>query len=458
MNGIDMTSGSILKKLIRVSTPIIVANLIQTAYSLTDMFWLGQVNQEALSAVGAMGLLMWFGISVITISKVGTEVKVSQAYGKKDLQEVNEYATNGLFLTMIIALLYSSLLFIFRDEVIGLFNFESKMIIDMAHDYLNISVFSIFLMLIMYLYISVYNGIGNTKTVFYFLSISLIINMSLDPILILKFGLGAKGASIATFIAVLCGSLLFWTYSRYRGKEFINFRKNCDYKKVLELLNLGFFPMITQVIFCMTFIIMSIFIVKFGDENIAVSQIGSQIESLTWIVGAAATTAVTVYTGQNLGAKLYKRIAKGFSTIMIIMSIYSLVISALFVLFGEELFLLFLPDEPNTAKLGASYLYINAFVQIFMMTEAVITGFFNGQSKTKVPAIASVIGNLIRIPLFIVLGNKYGVDGVWIAMAISISIKGLILICAFIVSVTIHNDFRFRDFILTKEAKNVKCS
>ncbi len=458
MNGIDLTKGSIIKKLAIVSTPIIVANLFQSLYSLTDMFWLGQVSQEALSAVGAMGLLIWFGVSIFTISKVSVEVKVSQAFGRKNSKEVNEYATNGLLLTIVIALLYSGGLFIFRETIIDLFNFNSIEIIRMAKEYLDISVFAIFLLLLMLLYMSVYNGIGNTKIAFIFLAISLLINIILDPILILKFGLGVKGASIATLIAIVIGNILFWFYSKYKGKEFINFISNIDLKKIGELINLGFFPMVTQLFFCTSFIIMSIFVVRFGDENIAVSQIGSQIESLTWIVGAAVTTSVTVFTGQNIGAKLHCRISKGVSLTLIVMILYSILVSVTFVVFGEKLYLLFLPNEIQTAKLGETYLYINAYVQAFMMAEAVITGFFNGQSKTKVPAFSSITGNIIRIILFFILGSKYGVNGVWAALAISIAIKGIILTVALVVSVAIHDDYKFKDFLLTRRVFNVKRS
>ncbi len=451
MNGIDMTRGSIFKKLLRVSVPIIFANLIQMVYTLTDMFWLGQVSQEALSAAGAMGLFVWLGISIITMPKVATEVMVSQAFGKKDYVTVSQYSTNGLILSFILAFMYSATLFIFKNQIIGLFDFESIIIIEMARQYLTISCFTIFLLMLVNLYISVYNGVGNTKTVFYFLALCLIINMILDPIMILKLDFGVKGAAIATLAATFIGMVLFWYYSRYKDNDYVNFRSDIDFQKLKNLVILGFFPMITQVVFCFTFIIMSIYIVRFGDENIAVSQIGSQVEALTWIIGAAATTAITVFTGQNISVKNYLRITKGFTIVMTLMVLYSLLVSALFIFFGEEIFLLFLPSEHTTAKLGGNYLFINAFIQSFMMAEAVITGFFNGQGKTKAPAVITIIGNIIRIPMFIILGDLYGVNGVWIAISISILIKGIALIVLFIRSVIMHSDFKLRKFIFLKE-------
>lgn len=454
MNGIDMTSGPIIRKIIRVALPILVTNLINMVHNLVDMFWLGQVNQNALSAVGAMGLFMWLGISIVALVKIGTEVKISQEYGKKDLKKVNQYATNGLMLSIIVAIIYGLFLFIFKNHIISAYNFESDEIIKMSYDYLKFLPFTILFLMVVHQFMSTYNGIGSTKLVFTFVSLGLVVNMILDPIFIIKLNLGVEGAALATLIAMMSIAIMFGLYSRYKSDTFENFRANMDIKKCKEILRLGIVPMVHQIVFTLIFIVMSIYIVKFGDENVAVSRIGGQVESLTWIVGAAATTAVTVFTGQNYGVKNYHRIARGFTFMMVVMSVYSLFVTAIFIIYGREIFLIFLPNEKNTAVLGAMYLLINAPSQIFMMIEGVATGFFNGQGKTKIPAFASIFGNVIRLPLMVLFGNIYGINGVWIAMCISSSTKGLILVIQFIISVIKTDEFKFRYFTLKKEVQN----
>lgn len=454
MNGIDMTSGPIIRKVIRIALPILVTNLINMVHNLVDMFWLGQVSQDALSAVGAMGLYMWLGISLAALVKVGTEVMISQEYGKKDLVKVNQFATNGLLLSIILAAIYGLVILIFKGQLIGVYNFESSNIINMSLDYLKYLPATVFFLMIVHQFMATYNGQGNTKLVFIFVSLGLGVNMILDPLFIIVLGWGVAGAALATMLAMLSMLIMFGIYSRYKSGVFENFRANIDFAKCKRILNLGIIPMFHQVIFTLIFILMSVYIVKFGDENVAVSRIGGQVESLTWIVGAAATTAVTVFTGQNYGVKNFKRIARGTAFVWISMVVYSLVISTLFVIYGKEIFLIFLPNEPNTATLGAMYLLINAPSQIFMMTEGVLTGFFNGQGRTKVPAFASIFGNVIRIPLMILFGNIYGINGVWIAMCISASLKGIILIAQFIISVVKNDEYKFRYFNLKKEVRN----
>ncbi len=454
MNGIDMTNGPIIRRLIKVAVPILITNLLNMVHNLVDMFWLGQVSQTALSAVGAMGLFMWFGMCLAALSKTGTEIMVSQSYGKKDYKKVNEYSTNGLLLAIIIATIYGVGIFLLKDVIIGVYNFEGEEIKMLSYDYLKYLPLTGAILMINHQFMSTYNGTGNTKVVFIFVSTGLLINMILDPILILVLDMAVEGAAIATLIAMISILCMFGFYSKFKSNNFENFRRNIDFSKVKSVLNLGVVPMFHQMIFNVIFIMMSIYIVKFGDENVAVSRIGGQVESLTWIVGGAATTALAVFTGQNYGVGNFKRISRGFSFMMLIMCSYSLVISAILIMYGEEIFLIFLPNESATAVLGAMYLLINAPSQIFMMIEGVATGFFNGQGKTKIPAFASIFGNVIRIPLMIWLSNIYGINGVWMTMAISSCLKGTMLLVMFFISVVRNDEYKFRYFSLKKEVSN----
>lgn len=458
MNGLDMTSGKIASKLFKLAMPLLVTNLINMAYNLTDIFWLGNIGHEAVSAVGSMGLFMWLGMSFGALAKTGTEVMVSQEYGKKNLSGVNKYATNGLFLAICIGVIYGLSIFLLKDTIIQIFDFDSSELKNYAMDYLKFMPFCALFLIINHQFISTYNGMGNTKLVFTFVSLGLAINMILDPLFIIKLNMGSKGAAIATMIAIMTLSATFAIYSKFKADVYKNFTLNLSLKKCLRLLNLGVLPMTQQVFFALIFITTNIFIVTYGDVNVAICAIGSQIESLTWIVGAAATTAMTVFTGQNYGVNNFKRIAKGFSLVSCIMMSYSLVVTLSFMFFGKEIFSIFLQNDNSTAALGATYLLINAPAQLFMMFEGIATGFFNGQGHTKVPAFASIFGNVIRIPLIIFLGNIYGINGVWIAMSISATSKGFILIIQFVISVIRNKNLKFSDFNLINGGSYVKCS
>ncbi len=446
MIGIDMTTGSIIKKIFRVSLPIVVTNLINMAYNLTDMFWLGQVNQNALSAVGTIGLFMWLAQSFSMLARTSTEIKISQLYGEKAFSKVNQYSSNGLVLGMTVATIYALMIYLFKNEIIAYFNFSSYELVKMSLDYLEIANLAMFILIISQVFIAIYNGIGNTKIVFYISAMGLALNMILDPILILHWDLGTKGAAIATLIASATSLLLFVMHSRYKTTLLKNFRRNFSLHKLKILIKLGVFPMLTNVIFTFISIIVSEFIIQFGDANIAVNRIGTQVEALTWIIGGAAATAITVFVGQNIGAKKYLRSARGYTIVLAIMVSYSLLISLFFIYFGEELYLFFLPNESETAKLGATYLYIVAFSQAFMMLDLVTSGMFNGRSMTVLPSVITIIANITRIPIMYYLASLYGINGVWLTISLTAIFKGLVMLIAHCLSIYKSKEFKLRYF------------
>ncbi len=448
MTGVDMTKGSIAGKLFKVALPIILTNVVNMAQTLTDMFWLGRVGANAVSAVGIVGLFMWVGVSLAALAKTGSEVMISQHYGKKDYAGVNQYASNGMLVAIVIAIIYSVFLFIFDNNIISLYNFQNELTASYAKDYFLFIPFSTIFIIMTQQYIASYNGVGNTRIVFILVGGGLLINMILDPIFIILLNLEVYGAAIATLIAVSTTTLMFVIYSRYRTNEFKNFTKNINFEKCFKIIKLGFIPMIHQILFSMLYIFITMYIVKFGDEYAAVLSIGGEVEAFTWIIGGAAATATTVFVGQNFGVGDYKRISNGFSKMSAVMLSYSFVVTIMFIVFRYQIYEMFLPNNPSTVAIGAMYLLINAPAQIFMMMESVITGFFNGQEKTTIPALASIFGNVLRIPLMIILGNIYGVNGVWAALCITASAKGLTLLISFIISVSKSNEFKFRYFIL----------
>ncbi|GCD12566.1 MATE family efflux transporter [Clostridium tagluense] len=88
---IDLTKGNIYKKLIILAIPIMGTSLIQAAYSMTDMIWVGRLGSRAVTAVGAAGFFTWFAFAFITIPQIGAAVGVSQSVGRKDIKETKSY-------------------------------------------------------------------------------------------------------------------------------------------------------------------------------------------------------------------------------------------------------------------------------------------------------------------------------------------------------------------------------
>ena len=189
---IDLTTGSILKKLLIVAIPTLLTSIVQMSYNLTDMFWVGKVENmgldpdEAIAAVGTAGFYPWFGFGLILLVKIGTSVKVSQAAGRNDMEEVKKIGNNGIVFMFALAMIYSMLGFFGADFYVAMFNSESANVISYATDYLRImSLFGTSFFMVN-LFNSVYDGLGKTINTFLITASGLVLNIILDPLFILE--------------------------------------------------------------------------------------------------------------------------------------------------------------------------------------------------------------------------------------------------------------------------------
>ena len=104
---IDLTSGNIVDKLVRLSLPIMGTSFIQIAYSLTDMIWVGKNGSNSVAAVGTAGFYPWLAMAFIMISKIGGEIKVAQSVGEKNLKDTKNYIKSAIEINLILSTLYT---------------------------------------------------------------------------------------------------------------------------------------------------------------------------------------------------------------------------------------------------------------------------------------------------------------------------------------------------------------
>ncbi len=432
---IDLTSGSILYKLLMVAIPTLLTSLAQMAYNLTDMFWVARVDQigieptEAVAAIGTAGFYPWFGIGMILIVKVGVSVYTSHAAGKNDANHVNKIVSNGIIAMALLALIYVIYGRYFNHHFVGLFNIENPAIITMSQNYLRIiSTFGFFLFMVN-LFNGVYDGLGKTINTFYIMGAGLLLNMVLDPLFILGFGWGVEGAASATVISQGFALFIYMIiYSTKKRPAIVNPFKYYDFKAIKDIVKLGT-PVGLQSMFMTTIsIVIGIMVASYGDIAMSVSRIGSQIEALSWMVAAGFQVALSAFVGQNYGANQFIRIKHGFETSLRLLIPYGILINALLFFFAEPLFSIFISEETTLAA-GTQYLRILSVSQLFMILEMMTAGAFNGLGKTVIPSTVSIIGNVIRIPLAYM---AISTAGIWWALSISSIFKGVIMLVLFI--------------------------
>ncbi len=436
---IDLTRGNILKKLLVVAAPMLLTSLVQMAYNLTDMYWVAQVDRlglnpnVAVAAVGTAGFYTWLGFGLILIAKVGTSVRVSQAAGKNDAVAVNRIAVNGLVLMLALAFVYTVYGVFFGNGFFSLFDFDDPRVDLEGVRYMRIvSAFGVAYFAVN-LFNGVYDGLGKTINTFYITASGLLLNMVLDPIFILTFGMGVSGAAWATGISQ---SFVLLTYvvvylSRYRPA--VLRLGDVSIRYVRNLFTLGLPVGVQSMVMAAISMMLGVMVARVGGTQMtSVASIGSQIEALSWMVASGFQIALAAFVGQNYGAGNMERIRRGYRQSMMLLIPYGLAVNALLLFAARPLFALFIDTEP-TLSAGIVYLRILSISQLFMILELVTAGAFNGLGRTYAPSTIQFGGNLIRIPLALALvALMQSVEGIWWALTISSVIKGVLLVTLFL--------------------------
>ncbi len=446
---VNLVSGNISSTLIKLSLPILGTSFIQMAYNMIDMIWVGRIGSNAVAAVGTAGFFTWFGNSLVFISKIGAEIGISQAIGKKDIKERNKFIYNSLLINIAIALIYTAFLIVFRKQLVGFFKLGDFEINNMAIKFLVVVSLGMIFSFLNPLFTGIFNASGSSKIPFLINTIGLIINIVFDPILIFGlFGfpaLGVVGAGIATVGAQAIVTFIF-VISFIKNGYSLGFknRKYIDKVTIFKICKLGVPTALQNCCFSFFAMIIGRLIASWGPVAIAVQKVGSQIEAISWMTAEGFGAALTAFVGQNYGASRWDRILKGYKVTMILSACIGVFATMLLIFAGKNIFSIFIP-EAEAIEAGGTYLRILGFSQLFMCIEITTAGAFNGLGNTVTPSWVSIILTGLRIPIGMFLSGiaTLGLNGIWWSISGTSIIKGLILLNLFIFMIIIPNRKKF---------------
>jgi len=241
--------------------------------------------------------------------------------------------------------------------------------------------------------------------------------------------MGVQGAALATILSqsvVLC---LFVLHLKKKNGLFGKFPFLVRLRKryTWNILKLGLPVAAMNVYFA--FINMNlarIASIYGGHLGVTSQTTGGQIEGITWNTSTGFSTALGSFAAQNFAARKMNRANRAYRYTLLMMGSLGVMVTMAFMLYGEGIFSVFVPEKA-AYEAGGDYLLIIGVSQIFMMLELTTQGMFNGVGKTTPPAIISIGFNTLRIPAAVLLASHIGVTGVWWAISISSVFKGIIL-------------------------------
>ncbi|MCD2500594.1 MATE family efflux transporter [Clostridium sp. NSJ-145] len=422
MKKVDLTKGKVLTVLTALAVPIMGSSLLQFTYNLVDMLWVGGLGSDAVASVGSSSFFIGLGYSINSLVVIGAGIKISHAIGGKDNNNVKEYINTGIAINFFIAIVYALILIFLGKNFIGFLNLGNPIVERDSYYYLAINGPILYFSFFNFLYSRIFGSFGNNSDALKINAIGIAVNIILDPIFIYIFKFGVIGAALATLIA----NVIMYVLYKMKSKGLLKYDRslNVNYEKVKEVAKLGFPMAFQRVLFTLVNIVLARIIAIFGTNAIAAQKIGLQIESITYMVIGGLNGAISSFTGQNFGAKKFKRINDGYNTALAIGISYSILMSLIFIFFKEPIIKLFIRDV-DTSLIAYGYLQAVAYSQAFSTIEMVSNGLFTGLGKPKIPATISIIFTVLRIPMALVLIKYYGINGIWWSIAISSVLKGV---------------------------------
>lgn len=435
---IDMLHGPVLPALTKLALPIMATSLIQMAYNLTDMIWIGRLGSNAVAAVGAAGMYMWLSNGLASLSKMGGQVNTGYSLGSGSRKEAAGYIANTLRFAAISGIIFGIVCMLSATPLIGFFNLNSPQVIADAKIYLQITCGLVVFSFMNQSFTGIFTALGNSKAAFLATTSGLIVNIILDPVLI--FGLGPfpamriMGAAVATVIAQAIVTLTFLIFTRKDTLIFpeVHFFGKPNMHYLTSIIKIGLPTSIQSMLFTGISMIIARLVAGYGDAAVAVQKVGSQIESISWMTADGFAAAVNSFIAQNHGAGNRDRIRKGYSHAMGIVLVWGIFYTLLLILCPEPIFRIFI-TEPDVIPMGVDYLMILGVSQLFMSVEITTAGAFSGYGRTVPPSVISIIFTSARIPLaMLLITTSLALNGIWWSITISSIFKGILLLTWFL--------------------------
>ena len=397
----DMTLGRPYKRIAEFAIPMLLGNFAQQLYNTCDSVIVGQyVGDYALAAVGSAGPILNLLLALFVGIATGAGIIISQCFGAKDRERLSKYIGNciGLsFVATIIIMIVGTLLARPLLEILK----TPKEYIDWCAQYLEIYFLGIVGFFFYNMLSGVLRGLGDSFSALGFLLVSAFLNVILDIVFVKYFNMGVAGVSLATVIAQGISSLLcLWKLLKMRDVFDLSL-KTINIKKDLSktVLRLGIPSGITQAVMAMGGMVVQNLINQMGPTVAACSVIVMRVDGFAMLPNLSFGQAMSVYTGQNVGAKKYDRVFLGMKQGTIMAISFSTVITVILLFFGKFLFRIF-TSTPQLIDLAVNMMRVLAIGYICISVTQSLSGVMRGAGDTVTPMWISIISNIIlRIPL-----------------------------------------------------------
>lgn len=431
----DMTVGSPAVHIIKFTLPLLLGNLFQQLYNMVDSIVVGKfVGGDALAAVGACGSTNFLFFSLSSGLAIGIGIIVAQFFGAGDEKNVRNTIANSIYVLWGAAITVSIIGIVFCPALLRLLQTPDTVIGD-SIIYMRTSCAGI-------LFIATYNGVaamlralGDSKTPLYFLIVSSIVNVVLDLVFVVTFKWGVFGVALATIIAQATSAITCIIYA-YHKVEYFRLTKEqlrMNPPIIINSFKIGVPIAMQNSMIAVSCMVLQGVVNTFGPTVMAAYTCIGRIEQVVQQPYMSLGSALTTYSGQNMGAGHIDRVKKGFRQGTLMVLIFSMCMLPIAYLFGEQIVGIFVSD-PEVIAIGAKAIRINSLCYFGLGMIYVPRSVLNGCGDTGFAMINGITEVICRVVFSLVLTSIpfLGYWGIWLTTGLTWALTGVVCVIRYL--------------------------
>ncbi len=396
----NLTSGSVLKNILRFSLPYLLSYFLQTLYGMADLFIIGQFEESvAPTTAVSIGSQVMHMITVMIVGlAMGTTVCIGRATGANDKKRAATDTGNTATLFMALSLILTGVLLLCVKPIAAAMNTPSAAV-DGTVEYLKICFAGIPFITAYNVLSSVFRGMGDSKSPMYFIAVACVANIVLDYVFIGALGLGPAGAALGTTIAQAISVVIAFAVIVKRKTIKLEKADFKPQKKIMSpILKIGAPIALQDGLIQIAFIVITIIANGRGLTDSAAVGVVEKIIGFIFLVPSSLLSTVSALGAQNIGAGKRSRAVETLKYACFIAVGFGLLVSATVQFVAEPLVGLFVKDAATIAA-GGQYLRGYVWDCLFAGLHFSFSGYFCACGKSGLSFLHNITAiSLVRIP------------------------------------------------------------
>ncbi len=390
---IDLLKGSLWKQILAFALPLAFTGILQQLFNAADIAVVGRfVGDEAMAAVGSTAPLINLFVNIFVGLSIGANVVITQFIGKKDPKAIHAAVHTALVVSFASGILVAFSGWILLEPMLRFMDTPEN-VFPLSKIYLMWYFVGIPFMMLYDFEAAIFRSVGDTRTPLFALIIGGLLNVALNLLFVVVFGMGVSGVAVATLVSgVVCSAILFVKLRRTHLPIHLEYaRLHVDKKILWKIFKIGFPAGIQGIVFSFSNVCIQGGINSLGSDVMAGSAIGFNVEIFVYFIVNSFGQAAVTFIGQNFGAHNLKRCREVVVQSLLLDLIFTNAIGLSFILFGEKVVGLFSTSDAVVMYGFIRMLVVVGFESLNVMIE-VFSGAIRGLGNSFLPALICIVG------------------------------------------------------------------